>query len=140
MCLPLLIFFSSPEQLSQSNPNLAQRATSISKWRCNNLVQICLPILKIFMFRNTWLISSKLDINWEFLGKGDSSLFKKRNAVFFREILGISEIENTRWQHFKVFFYRTTGSISTKLITTHPFGRGDSNLFKWGATPFSKGR
>jgi hypothetical protein len=38
------------------------------------------------------------------------------------------------------FFSRTTGPILTKLGTNHPWGGGDSKLFKWRGLLFSKGR
>ena len=46
------------------------------------------------------------------------------------------EIAKIHWRVLKIFLSRTTGPISSKLRTNHPW---DSNSFKWRAMPFSKG-
>ena len=67
------------------------------------------------------------------LGEGDSSFFKWRAPPFSR--VDNYEIAKIHWI-LKIFFSRTTGPISTKLWTMHPWVKEDSCLFRWRALPF----
>jgi hypothetical protein len=43
------------------------------------------------------------------------------------------------WDHLKIFFSRTTGSILTRLGTNHPWVKGIQDCSKEGDSPWVKG-
>ena len=136
---------SSLELLGQFQPNLAQ---SILGWRGNmkdpvlfqgefRKMRKCIDdFKKIFFSITTRPISANLGTNHplgilDYSNEGSDLLFPSRDD---------NEIVKIHWQNFKIFFYRTTGSISTKLSRNHPWVKGFWVCSNGKATPFYIGR
>ena len=65
-------------------------------------------------FNQTWHKAS--------LGKRDTSLFNEEPFPFARG--DNCKVVKLHWRNLKIFFPRTTGPISTKLGTNHPWVKG----------------
>ena len=115
---------------------------------CRNILQITSCCLKLFIFltrkiiffiffsRITGPISIILGTMHHWL-KGIQVCSNEGPSPFPR---GENyEITKIHCQNLKIFFWRTTGPISTKLSTKHPWVK-DSNLFKRKAPSFPKKR
>ena len=88
-----------------------------------------------FFSTTTGPISTKLGTKHHILGwKGFKFVQMKGPALFQGEI--IVEIVKIHWQNLKIYFSRTTGSISTKAS----LDEGDSNLFILKTVQFSWSR
>ena len=89
----------------------------------------------VLFLKNRW---ANFNRNWHkaSLGDGDSSLFKWRALSFPRG--NNYEIVKIHWRNFKIFS-RTTGPISTKLSTKHPWMKGIQVSSNEGHCPFPKG-
>ena len=94
---------SSPEPLSQFQPNLAQ---SIFGWRRFKFVQMKGT-------NHPWM----KDIQ-NFKNKGSRPFIKG----------GYYEMAKIHWRNLKILFSRSTGPISTKLGTKRPFGVGTQSF------------
>ena len=77
--------------------------------------------------RSTGLISTKLDTKHPWV-KGILDYSNEGPLLFPRG--DNYEIVKIHWQNIKIFFYRATGPISTKLNKKHPFGKENLSLFK----------
>ena len=111
------------------------RATSFYKADNSENVKLYWKYLKIFS-RSNRPISTKLDIKHPWVEgiqicHEDPHPFPRADN---------SENVKLYWKYLKIFFSRTTGPISTKFSTKHPWVEENSFLFKWKAMPFSKWR
>ena len=92
---------------------------------------------KIFFSRTNGPISTKL---------GTKHPWVKNTHVCSNESLcpfpkgNNNKIARLHWQNKKKFFSRTTGQITTKLGTKHPWVKGIQVYPKWRVICFSKGR
>ena len=83
---------------------------------------------KIFISRTTWLISIKLNAKYPWL-KGIQVCSNEGSRPFPRR--DNYEIAKIHWQYFKIFSYRTTGSIWTKLGRKRPWVKGTQGFIKY---------
>ena len=120
----------------QFHPNLAQ---CILGWRGFNFVHMKSPTLfqreiivkkqehidkilkKIFFTRTTVSISTKLSTKHSWLMGIKVCLIERRRSFPRDDNYEISKIH---WWDLKIFFSRTTGPISNKLGTMHPWLKG----------------
>ena len=138
----------SPEPLGQFQPNLAQ---SILGWRGFKFVQMNghalfqgeiitkyrkthWQNLKIF-FRTTGPISTKLGTRHSWV-KGNPVCTNERPHAFPRG--DKHEKGKIHWRNLKIFISRTTGPISTKLGTKHPWVKGNLVYTNEGPCPFPR--
>ena len=131
--------------LGEGDSNLFKwRATPFSKGDNSQNVKLFWKYWKIFFFRTTSLISSKLCTKHPWL-KGIQVCWLKGIQVYSNEEPRLFprgdnyEMAKIHEWNKKIFFSRTTGSISNKLGKKAFLGEGDSSLFEWKVTPFSKG-
>ena len=109
---------------------------SFSRGDNYKMVKIHWRNLKIFFSRTTEPISTKLGTKHPWM-KGIQVYSNEGPRPFPRA--DNYEIVKIHWQNLKIFFSRTTGPISTKLVTKS-LGEEDSSLFKGRVPPFSNGR
>ena len=126
---------SSPEPLGQFQPNLAQ---SILGWRGFKFIQMKGPALfQVEIITKKWKYveelkkSSSPEPLSQFKPKLAQSILRWRRFKFFSIERPYPfprgdnyKIAKIHWQNLKIFFSRTTGSISTKLGTNHPLVKG----------------
>ena len=137
---------SSLELLGQFQPNLAK---SILGWRgnmkgpvllqgeINRKMRKCIDdFKKIFFSRTTRPISANLGTNHPWV-KGILDYSYEGSLLFLRG--DDNEIVKIHWQNFKIFFYRTTEPISTKLSRNHPCVKGFWVCSNGKATHFPRG-
>ena len=72
--------------------------------------------------------------------RGDNYKIRKKNGWISSTRGDSSEIVNFYWKYLKIFFSRTAWLIFNQIWHRSSLGKGDSSLFKWRATPFSKRR
>ena len=141
---------SSPEQLRQFQPNLAQ---SILRWRGFKILQmkghalsqsgdnwelikINWQLLKIFFSRTAWPILTKLSTKYHWV-KGIQVCSNEGPCPFPKG--NNYKKAKIHWQNFIIFFSRTTGPISTKLGTKHPLMMGIQVCSNKGPRLFPRG-
>ena len=125
---------SSPEPLSQFQPNwhkasLGEGDSSLFKWRTppppffhrGDNYKIAKIHWQIFFSRTTEPISTKLGTIHPWV-KGVQVCSNEGLCLFPRG--DNYEIAKIHWWILKIFFCRTTGSISIKLGTNHPWVKG----------------
>ena len=107
-------------------------------------LSFCLSVCKLFIFSTsspcstTGPIPTKLGTKHPWV-EGIQVCSNEGSRPFLRG--DMSENVKLYWKYLKIFFSRTTGLISTKLVTIKAsLDEGDSILCKCRATPFSKGR
>ena len=120
----LFTFSSSPEPLSQFQPNLAQ---SILGWRGFTIVQKKGPTLfqrEIIKEQGKYIVEIKKSSSPEPLSQFQAnlaqSIFGWRGFNFFSNEGSWGDnckIVKIHWQYLKMFFSRATWPISTKLCT-----------------------
>ena len=136
---------SSLELLGQFQPNLAQ---SILGWRGNmkdpvlfqgkfRKMRKCIDDLKKIFFSIT--TRPILSQSWHKSSLGILDYSNEGSGLLFPSG-DDNEIVKIHWKNFKIFFYRTTVSISTKLSRNHPWVKGFWVCSNGKATPFYIGR
>ena len=110
--------------------------------------------LKIFFSRTTGPISTKLGTKHPWVKgiqvcsnegplpfpRGDTCNYEEVNGSAMLFIKGdIHKIAKIHWRNLKIFSSRTTGPISTKLGTKHPWVKGIQNYLNEGPRPFPRG-
>mgnify|MGYP003688899091 CR=1 FL=1 len=107
------------------NASFGYEDSSLLKWRASRFSHGRLlrnsknTLLKFKnLLQNHW---ANFNQTWHnaFLGEGDSSLFSSNEGthIFPR---GDNEVAKIHWWHLKIFFHRSTGTISTKFAIKHP--------------------
>ena len=100
------------------------------------IAKIHWPTLKIFFLRTTEPISTKLGTKIPWL-MGIQVCSNDGPRPFPRG--DNKKIAKIHWPTWKIFFLRTTGPISTKLNTKHPWLMGNHVYSNEGSCPFPRG-
>ena len=141
---------SSPEPLGHFQPNLAQSILGCMGFQvCSNegpcpfsrgdnyeIVKIHWRNLKIFFSRTTEPISTKLGTKHPWV-KGIQVCSNEGSRHFPRG--DNYEIVKIHWRNLKIFLFRTTGPISTKLAIKHPWVKGIQLCSNEEPHPFPRG-
>ena len=101
------------------------RNSKITMTKCKNL-----------LFKNHWTNFNQTWHNASF-GEGDSNLFKCRALSFSKG--KNNKIVKIHLRNLKIFFYRTSGQISTKLGTKHPWVKRNLIHSNEGPCPLPRG-
>ena len=113
---------SSPEPLGKFQPNVAQSSLEWRGFKFDQKKGPTMTKLKNPLPHNHW---ANFKQYWQkaFLGEGDSSFFSNEGPCPFPQGDNY-EITKIHRRNLKIFFFRTTRPISTKVGTKHPWVKG----------------
>ena len=121
----------------QVSSNEGKRSFSRGDTYNYEIAKINWRYLKILFFRITESISTKLGTKHHWV-LGIQVCSNERPCPIPRG--DNYEIAKTHWRNSNIFFSRTTWPDSYQTWHKASLGDGNSVLFKWRATPFTKGR
>ena len=126
------LMFSSPELKAQVS--FSDQLSSV----------VCLSVHLSVIFSHVYLLLqnhwANFNQNWHKVSLGEeNSCFFKWNMKNFSKGDNY-EILKIHWRNLKIIFSRTTGPISTKFGTMHPWVKGIRFCSNQGLAGFSKGR
>ena len=111
------------------------RTLPFSKRDNFEITKIHWQVLKISFSRTT-----EPNLHKASLGEGNLSLFKWRDIPFSKGRWLPNNKNTFIWRNVKIFFSRTTGPVSTKLVKKNSWVKSIYVCSNWRATPFTKGR